>query len=338
MKKFVACIAIALLLISTVAMAADDDAVLLRYKFSPGQVWETVQTSKGKLPMLTEIQGPNVPANTGTMMMTSALDVMVTSRIMVKSVDKNGVASAAVEIVAMVVTNNIDINGQQVNTRVEYGDGKVAMTMPGGQPASADATAAMEKMLSKAFTGKLFPTGGIVYDTEYSKLMNGMMGMNLQAGDAEKFSRIANGLPTNPVKIGDTWQNSFKGVEPDKMFADADMQLTGIETVNGHKVARIASTSFTHISDTEIDAPNAAGNPMSELMKNMKMQIDALDTETKSVMHLDMELGQVTRMSSDITLNMQQQMAMQMGDVEMTICTSIEDGKLHMETSTVLAK
>ncbi len=338
MKKFAAFTVMALLLISTVAMAADDATVLLRYKFAPGQIWETVQTSKGKLPILTEVGGPNVPANAGGMVMTSELDMMVTSRIAVKTVDKNGVASADVKIVAMVVTNNMTINDQQVNSRVEYGDGKITMSTPGGQPMSADATAGMEKMLSKAFTGKLYPTGGVVYDAEYSKLMNSMMGMNLEAGDIEKFSRVANGLPNNPIKIGDTWQNSFEGPDPDKMSADAEMKLTGIETVNGHKIARIASAAFTHISDTEINAPNAEGNPMGELMKGMKIQIVALDTETKSNMHLDMELGQVTRMSSDLILNMEQRMTMTMGDAEMIVCTRIEDGALHMETSTVLSK
>ena len=347
------------LVLAAGSVFAQGDAVLLRYKFTTGQQFKSIEAMKGTLPIQMHVEMPGGAQGNQDAMLHVELDTTTVKLVSVREVDADGVALCAVKIDYMVVDSKTTQGEEVVPHRVEFKDGELTITGGGPQQQmTPEQQEQMEQLLNTEFTLKMDPLGGSEpVGPDFEKLFSQMMGNNLAGVSLSKVSRLTGGLPENPVAVGDSWETV---VEPDDAggFAQGQSKATLTEIVDegGHRVARIKNDAYVrmeNIVDAEAkpEDEQPEGQPEQEgllgLTAGMSMKIPLLEMTSALEMAFDIDLGQPVRANGNVTLNMDQEVTIDLGamlggeggDIKIDMSTQIRDAKLAMDiTNELLAQ
>ncbi len=335
---------------------AQGDAVLLRYKFTAGQQFKSIEAMKGTLPIQMHVEMPGGAQGNQDVMLQVVLDTTTVKLVSVKEVDADGVALCGVKIDYMVVDSKTTQGEQTIPHRVEFKDGKLTITGGGPQQQmTPEQQAQMEQLLNTEFTLKMDPLGGSEpIGPDFEKLFSQMMGSNLAGVSMSKISRLTGGLPENPVAVGDSWE-IVVGPDDAGGFAQGQAKATLAEIVDegGHQVAKINNTSYVKMENIEPQAPKAEdeqpqgeqaeGGPLG-LTAGMTMKIPLLEMTSALQTAFDISQGQPVRASGDVTLNMDQAITIDLGAMmggeaggaKIDMTTQIRDAKLTMDVTNEL--
>jgi len=335
-----------LLLAAGVVCAQGDDAVLLRYKFQPGQVLKTVEIVKGNMPVQVDFAAPaNMPGGEGMpedMTLNTGIQTTVIKILTVNSVDENGVATVTIKVEQMAVDTNTRAGDQTMTSRMEFQDGTLTTSGTAGQGMTPDKLQKLEEMLKKEYQVKIDPLGGVEPIGEnFDQIWQQTMGQSMAGVDHRAFTRSLTGLPEQPVKAGDTWENAYQGGETgEEVLGRSNMTLVSIGDEAGRQVAKIQGTSYMKIENQQA---RPSDMPLfGSVMQGLMAKLDFLDIAMTSELNLDLDLGQIVRSSADITMNMDQTLSLDLGKLlggdqaaVLTIDVKIRDGKLHSEAATL---
>ncbi len=346
MKRVTLCTIVILLVAAGVVCAQGDDAVLLRYKFQPGQVLKTVEVVKGNIPTEMDFAAPanmpgggDIPEN---MTLNTGIQTTVIRVITVGSVDENGVATVTIKVEQMVVDTNTRAGDQTMTSRMEFQDGTLTTSGTAGQGMTADKLQKLEEMLKKEYTAKLDPLGGVEpIGEDFEEIWQQTMGQSMSGVDYRGFTRSVTGLPEQPVKVGDTWENVYQGGRTgEEVLVRSNMTLASIGDEAGRQVARIQGKSYMKIENQQARPTDAS--LFGSVMQGLMAKLDFLDIAMTSELSLDLDLGQIVRSSADITMNMDQTLSLDLGtllggdqEAVLEINVKVRDGKLHSNSSTL---
>jgi len=347
MKRVTVCTILSLLVAAGVVCAQGDDAVLLRYKFQPGQVLKTVEIVKGNMPVQVDFVAPaNMPGGEGmpeNMTLNTGMQTTVIKILTVNSVDENGVATVTIKVEQMVVDTNTRVGDQTMTSRMEFQDGTLTTSgTTAGPGLTPDKLQKLEEMLNKQYQAKIDPLGGVEPVGEnLDQIWQQSMGQSMAGVDYRAFSRSLRGLPLQPVKVGDAWQNMYQGGETgEEVLGRSNMTLASISDEAGRQVAKIQGTSYMKIEDQQARPSDVP--VFGSVMQGLMAKLDFLDIAMISELNLDLDLGQIVRASADITMNIDQTLSLDLGALlggdqaaVLTIDAKIRDGKLHSEAATL---
>ncbi len=347
MKKATFCAILTLVVAVGVVGAQGGEAVLLRYKFQPGQVLQTVEVVKGTIPMEIDFAAPaNLPA-TGNMPENMALSSNISTTVIrlltVNAVDENGVAIVTVKFEQMVVDTNTQVGEQTMAQRLEFEDGTLTTSGAASPGMTPDKLKKLEEMLNKQYQARLDPLGGVEpVGEDFGQIWQQAMGQNMAGVDYAAFTRSLAGLPQQPVQVGATWENLYQGGETDQeVLGRSTMTLGSITQEAGRPTAKINGDSYMKVENQQ---PRPADTQMfGSVMQGMTAQLDFLDVAMTSQLNLDIELGQIVRSAADVTMNMDQTMSLDMGallggnqEAVLKIDVKIRDAQLHSDSATML--
>ncbi len=347
MKKATLCTILILLVAVGVVWAQAGDAVLLRYKFQPGQVLKTVEVVKGNIPVEMDFAAPanmpgggNMPEN---MTVNTEVQTTVIKILTVGSVDESGVATVTIKVEQMVVDTKTQVGNDAMTQHMEFQDGTLTTSGTAGQGLTPDKLQKLEEMLRKEYQAKVDPLGGVEpIGEDFEQIWQQAMGQGMAGVDYRAFTRSITGLPEQPVKVGDSWENMYEGGQTgDEVLGRSNMTLASISEEAGQQVAKITGNSYMKIENQQARPSDA---PMfGSVMQGLMAKLDFLDMAMASELSLDLGLGQIVRSSADITMNMDQTMSLDLGkllggnqEAVLKIIVKIRDGKLHSEAATMV--
>jgi len=337
-----------LLLLTAMGMlhAQGDEAVLLRYKFHQGEVLRTIEIVKGTIPVRTDVVTPaGTPAGGAgidNMAVSVALETTAVKVLTVNSVDANGVAAVTIRVERLLVNTNTQVGDQTMSNRLDFADGKLTASGTGVQEMPPDKLQQLEQLLNTAFQVEMDPLGGTKpIGQDVDQVWQQAMGQSLAGVDFGKLSRATMGLPEQPVKVGDIWENSYEpGENEHGVTGSSKMLLAALTSENGHQVAKIRANSYLKIEDQ--DAKPVDGMMLGGLTQGMQTKLEFLEVNMASELNMDLELGQMLRTASNITMNMDQTMSMDLGaafggqQLMMTFKVQTRDAPLRSQTTTMV--
>lgn len=345
MKRIAMC-SFVILALAVGAAVAQADATLLRLKFEAGQVFKTIEIVKGNLPVEVSMAipgqaaaGGNAPGN---MAMDVALDVTTHKVMTVKSVDKNGVATVSLKAEYMLMETNTQVGAQVLTHRMEFENGELTTTGTGGQAMPPEKLEVMKKLLNMDFQAMMDPLGGVKpIGADFAEIWKQTAGDAMSGVDFRQLTRATTGLPEEAVEVGESWDNEYSTGEDNAVVAESTMTLLAVEDGAGGRVAKIKAESSITVQDQE--ARPAAGGMMPGLMQGMESRLEFLELVMVTDILMDLDLGQVTKTSADITMNMDQTMTMDMGKAmgggqatKMEIKVKMRDGKMKSNSTTMV--
>ncbi|MFO7945740.1 MAG: hypothetical protein R6V19_02850 [Armatimonadota bacterium] len=345
-QRTIICVVLALVVAGAV-WAAEGDGYLLRYKFEAGQVLKTIETTTGTIPMDMAVQRPAGMADQGgdAYQGSTTIDVMATRVLTIESVDENGTASGSLKIEYLFVDTNTRIVNQTINQRIEYEDGQLTTSGTTQSQMSPEKMLEMEEMLKRTYHISIDPLGAIEPESEeYDAMWRQVMGKGVMGVNLRELTQATGGLPKERVNIGDTWEQKYTaGDEDEGTTGSSVMELTEVNTIDGCELAVITGTSTFDVQNTDTE-PSAAPM-MGNFAAGMQTAVQNVQTQTDFEMHMDIDRGQVVRQSADITLGMEQTMVIDLQamfggnqPLEITFDMTVEDAKLHSETSTEIVE
>jgi hypothetical protein len=246
------------------AALAQDDAILLRYHFQPGQEYRYRITMNGEMP--TTLGGPSLPA--GASMPKIPVTVHWTMELSqkIKSVTPDGAAVVSVGIDKMEMTSGM--MGMNIVTRLGAG-GKLE-TLMNGQPFALPnmPAAAIPNPFYEATIDSTGKTSGISSESAQA-LSQLFKGQNL----ALMFNGLPGMgglfLPEKPIKPGDTWDSTYKVQLPVQMPGPAAGAAGGaaegatipLSFAVHNKLARVENGSA--VIETQMSANSSPGTKMA---------------------------------------------------------------------------
>ena len=339
---------------------AQGDAVLLRYKFTAGQQFKSIETVRGTLPVQAHVKMPEGAAEGGgDVAVQVVLDTSTVKLMSVREVDADGVATCAVKIDYMVADTKTTQGEQEMLHRVEFKDGKLTSTGGGPQDQmTPEKQEQLEKLLNTEFILKMDPLGSTEpIGTDFEKVYSELMGSSLGGMDMRKLSRLTTGLPEKPVAVGESWEVVLPAEEGAGAEGRLNATLAEIVDEGGHRVARINSTSYIKMENLGADNPEnqAEGQPAQEgqqqpqegepsLTAGMLMKIPSMDMTMAFQTAFDIDEGRALRVNGEMTLNMDQEMTIDLGAMlggeaggaKIELTNQIRDAKLTLDTTTEL--
>lgn len=301
------------------ATFADDAAILLYYRFTPGQTLKSIESVKGSVPMLADITMPPGMAVGGglpsRMNIQSTIDATTVSMQRVESVDRAGTATITQWIDYMVMDAKSLVEGETLTYRMEYSGGKLNVSGSSAAQMPAARLEALKKLLARTYRIQMDVLGRTrVLDADMGEVWGQMLGVMMSGEEFYRLQQATWCLPPQPVKPGDTWQGSFTpGPEGGDVSGGATMQLMGFKVLDGRRVADILVRSYVTVANKATDGGTSPF--LGSLLDNMTARIDSLTLRMATRRNFDTQMGQVTSAVSNITLGMVQTIKLGLGDL-----------------------
>jgi len=279
-----------------------EESVLLRYQFTPGQVWayDLNVTGGGHIeltgmPLMGEVSLPL------TLNMNMPLEVIT------REVDTEGngrlglhLERLAVEIVAM---------NKTTHAVVDFGQGEITArgeTIPFPNVQMAGALQNLSFVMSPR--GKVLAVEGL---EEFMKLLagSGMPAGFMGPKDPAQWQQILEAyppqLPAEPVAIGDSWEQIlsipmvFSGAQVNPPATDLVIKYTleKLGQIGGDRVARLGLDGIMELKDVAMPMPGPDG-------VGAAATLDLLSVLMTGKLYLDLDAGYVHSARLVVTLNM----------------------------------
>jgi hypothetical protein len=294
-KRFMSLCFLPLLLSVAVALAQDDQPLLLRYKWEAGQrlTWDLTARATGRISVVTGQQaGQSINVNVVAAMalFADALDMT-----------EDGYARLRISFGAISVDVTLP-DGQTLSTQVDLAAGKVRIINPaGGAPGEVELPAAFTELFGKGFVVHINDRGKIlrIEDAEaFQALLQKMAGPQASSINLpDLVSWIEPVLPEQPVKPGDQWTEEKHSILGITQTMAGPAQLTvkhrhaGYTNIEGIRCAKIES-SF-EVSGLDLTTqPQTTG--LTQEIKGLSVRVfvtSYLSTEDTHVLAVN---GQIT--------------------------------------------
>lgn len=293
-------------------VAQAEEAVLLRYKFAPGQVWayDLNVTGGGRI----EISGMPL---VGEVSFPLSMIINMPLEVITREVDAegNGRLSLRLERLGMQVT----AREETTQAVVDFDQGEIRAkgeTIPFPNVQMGAALQDLSFVMSPR--GKVLKVEGF---EEFMELLasSGMPGGFMGPKDASQWQQMLEAypaqLPEQPVAVGYSWEQT---VSIPMMFGPQQGELPSAETtvrytleklgeIGGDRVARIGLDGTMEMSNVEMPMPGreGAGTPA---------MLDLLSMAMTGQLYLNLDAGYVYSARLRVTLNMD--MSVGRGEVE----------------------
>ncbi|MCD6350961.1 MAG: hypothetical protein J7M26_02480 [Armatimonadetes bacterium] len=265
------------------ALAQDDQAVLLRYKWEKGEHldWDMTMHVTGRFGI---VEGPQAGTSLdldNTMAMTIFADVV--------EVLDDGSAWVKMTLGEMNIESTLP-NGQTVNIALDLASGKVRILAPGGnQPVEQDLPKEVSEIFGQGFTMRITDRGEVKELKGAEKLkamLERMGGPQASAIDiTQTMNWIEPYLPEKPVKPGDTWEqekpNIFgmpgaAGAQGNKPFI-IRFKHAGYSVVDGVRCVKIETTFEASGVDMSVATAQTAATGLHQQLKGMSMRMSMVN-------------------------------------------------------------
>lgn len=308
------------------ALAADDQAVLLRYKFAPDQ--EITQSIKGTgtIPMVIDLPEGQGEQAGGQQTIETAIEMDME---MVQKCDKvleDGAGHLTMTVPVMINETTTKIGEKSTFSVMSWEDGEFVLTADGKQ-VDAPQVEQMMSAFANGYKVTMKPNGEVKMDEETQDELSGLLKLSGLGGvDFTKLSAVSSRLPDAPVKPGDTWKNELKVPVGEAEIALAtEMKYVGMEEVNKVPCARLEG-KVSMSTTGELPAGKQAATPV-------EMKIEAMAIDMDVVSFFDPAAGFVRKSTIEMTQNMDITIKAPAGpnNAVTDLPAVIEDGKMHIE-------
>jgi hypothetical protein len=322
MKRLLTAVLVLIGLISVAA--AQNEPLLLRYKFTAGQTDTFVMRGTGTLPLSLN---PGPEAMIPAMGFDVTMDMELTTKQVCRSVAADGSGVVEVTFPAMTVRAGMQVGDQPVETVLKWENGVLSTTVNGEAQPEDDNTRKLSQTLAATLTMTVKPTGEQTPDADTVKAMNELYSATLFTGlDMSRLSALTSRLPEGAVSPGATWtvEDTARN-EQCTMSGRSSFKFTGLEDCGGTRAARIEGQATMTMNGQTTGTGN--------LGMSFSYNLTGLEINVSFVNHLDPVRG-VTVLSQ---ANMVQNMAMiislvgVMGAQPVHLPASIENGQLSFE-------
>jgi len=277
------------------AAAAQDQPVLLRYKFTAGQTDTFVMRGTGTLPVSIN-PGPEtqIPA----MGFDVTLDMQLTTQQVCRSVNPDGSAVVATTFPALTVHTTVQIADQPMDTLLKWENGALSSMVNGAEQTPDNNTRKLAEALAATMVMTVKPTGEQTPDADTVKLMNNLYNASIFTGlDLSRLSALTSRLPAEPVAPGATW-NVADEVANDQctMRGQSALKFVGMEDCGGTPTARIEGQA-TMTMNGQMTGTGTMGMGFS-------YNLTGLEVNLSFVNHLDPVRGVMPVSQTNMTQNM----------------------------------
>lgn len=279
--------------LAVVGAWGQDEAVTLRYKFTPGETSRYEITGTGTMPLNIDL----TPAGQGMMAMDQNLDIKIATEQLCRAIDDQGVADVEMKMPVLVIHTSMKTNEQPVETEVKWEEGKLTTTVNGQAQPEDENTRKLLEVLSTAFKLKMKPNGETTPDPETLALMAKLQGAGVFGGmDMNRMNALTTRLPEGPAKVGDTWKTEEEMKMGEAVLKGASsFKLAALEDFEGVRCARIEGDT-TLTADGTITVGGGPGGQQNSITR--------MEIAMTFVSYLDPETGHVLNTKAEMTQNM----------------------------------
>lgn len=305
------------------AVAADDEAVLLRYKFEADT--EMVQELKGSgtIPMTIDLPEQAGGPKTIETMMRMEMDLVQKC----DRVEEDGSGHIIATIPYMLTESTTKADGQTQFAVMSFEDGELVLTV-NGETVDDPNTAKMMASLGQGYKMTMKPNGETKMDEESTEQISGLLKASGLGGiDFTKLNSLTSRLPEDPVKPGETWKHEAKvpAGETGEIAAVTETKYVGIEELEGVRCARLEGKS-TLATGGEMPSADATGTPF-------QMTVDKMSMDVQFVIYFDLAAGQAAKTIMDVTQSMDLHIVAPGGPngTQLEMTGTLDDGQMHIE-------
>lgn len=310
------------------AWAADDDAVLLQYKFTAGQTRTYEISGHGVIPMTI-----NAGAEAGGMDigLDLNLDLNLSYEQECQTVDDKGVGTLQTKFPLLTVKMSMQAGPQAIDTLVNWEKDALAVTL-NGQPMPLDEAAQkMQTMLRTPLLLTISPTGTTKLEARSAETLGAIASLPMM-GISSGVNNLTTGFSDKPVKPGDTWQISIKPEEVGGgLEGTSDYKFVSYEEVDGVRCARIEGQARFRTVQALTNV--ATGMPG-------QMNVNSMDVATSFINWFDPATGEMVLSRQNLAQNMSLTVAVGGGGgVQMTsFPATVENSQMTLEIRKPKAK
>lgn len=314
--------------LGAVALAADDEPLVLKYKFTAGQTRSYEVSGRGVMPMTI-----NAGAEAGGMDIGLDLNLDLTAAYeqTCQAVDDKGVGTLQVKFPGLTMRMTMQAGPQAMDALINWEKDALGITF-NGQPMPLDESAQkLQALLRTVLTMTLEPDGKSKLDPKSLEALGPMASMPMM-GMSSGVNNLTAGFSPAPVKPGDTWQ---VGIKPEEtggtLEGSGDYKFVSYEEVEGVKCARIEGQARFRTTQ--------ALNNVSTGMPG-QMNISSMDIATNFINWFDPVAGEMVLSRLNMNQNMSMMIAMGGGGgVQMaSFPATVENAQMSLEVRRPRAK
>jgi hypothetical protein len=310
-----------LLLVGAVALAQDDAAVLLQYKFVPGRTVVYEVTGNGTVPM-SLTTGPE--AGNQTIALDMAMDLRIGMKETCEGLDEEGKGKMVMSLPLMVIQVNTAVGDQAIASFTTWENNALSVTV-NGQTIPPDANVQkLETLLKTPIRLTMSPAGAAKLDEETAKLLGDMLN-NPLGGFSQSLNALTGGFSDQPVRPGETWKTALTGEQTNgALEGTADCTFAGFEDLGGVRCARI---------EGEAQVKSLKPLPNISMGGQGESAITAMGISMAFVNYFDPAAGHMVLSIMDMTQNMSMIVTVggQGGAQGLQMPATIENSQMHME-------
>jgi len=317
-------LAVAVVMLCVVALAAaQEQPILLRYKFTAGQTNVYTARATGTLPVNLN---PGPEAGIPAMGFDTTVEMSLTMQNACKAVNPDGAAQVETTIPAMTVRLGIAVAEQPMDIVMKWENGKLTNSVNGQEQPLDENGQKLAQALAATFKYTVKPTGEQTPDAETIKLMNALYNASSFTGlDLSRLSALTSRLPDEAVAPGAVWK-----VEDEQANAQgglsgkSEIKFAGYEDLQGVRTARLEGQATMSMHG---QTPGTGG-PMG-----MSFNITKLETDIAFVNHFDPAKGVMPLSQANIAQNMIMLVSMGglAGGQAVNLPVTIENAQMTME-------
>jgi hypothetical protein len=321
MKRMVV---LTVILLAAVSLAAaQDQPVVLNYKFTAGQTDTYATRTTGTLPIN---MTPGPEAGIPAMGFDTTLDMQMTTQNTCKSVTPDGSGVVEMRIPAMTIRLSIAVAEQPMDIIMKWENGALTSTLNGQQQPLDENGQKLAQALAATLRYTIKPTGEQTPDAETIKLLNALYNASSFTGlDLSRLSALTSRLPAEAVTPGATWQVEDEQTNPHGTIGGkSQLKFTGFEDLDGVRTARIEGQATMSMSG---QMPGMSG-PMG-----MNFNITKMETNIAFVNHFDPAKGVMPLSQANLAQNMIMMLTMggMGGGQAVNLPLTIENAQMTME-------
>ena len=278
------------------AALAQDEAVLLRYHFLPGQALAYRVTFNATASMSMNMAQPG---QTAPMVVPVQANGYIDLAQKVAGVDPQGTADVDLSLGGLMVSGNAAVGGPQATMQVVLANGQLSLLVNGQAKAlPKEMDLSTLPLVGKPLRVRMSNTGQLVGLGSLPLEQLGQMLPGMDLGSL--LGQGQGGLPQPPVRAGESWSQQLEVPVPgsnQKLRSVILNKFAGWEQLNGRRVARLEVTGNTDGSGIQIKGPTMPGGTPAPTMT-----IERLSQRLGGVIWFDPELGQPVKATYDLAM------------------------------------